>query len=530
MTIDEIRQKYPQYDHMTDDELAGKLYERHYKDKMEYGDFVKSVGMEPEVPVQEEAVDNRTVPEWGRKNPELYGIAGAARETLGPLVEGAGLIMGGYAGGASGGPPGAVLGAGLAYGGAKELTKAADIALGNRPDDASMVDTAAETGGNVLTGMNLEMGGQSALPVIKGAWNSVIKPTITTGLDITTGAGPETFKRIANASYTAAKDKTLSAVDALNTVLKNMRGQEPMEIVVADAKQALQNLHQARSNEYMAGMNQVKEASKKLDFSLIDDAYKSLTDSMKIKGTWKVGSETQKKIAEINRTINEWRKNPELHTTIGFDALKQRINDLMPNKLDAGQSGRAVTSMYNAIKREIIDKSPEYAAVMRQFENSIKQTKAIERELSLGDKASELTALRKLQSIARNNVNTGYGSRVKMGEFLDEAGGSDILNKVAGQAAESLAPRGLSRLVSGGASIAGITNPAYLAALPFTSPRLMGEASVLAGKGAGALSREITPEMMKTLSQLGILNSFSTDNLPKKRALAGDSLGSLQMM
>ena len=75
------------------------------------------------------------VPEWGRKNPTLYGIAGAAREVLGPIIEAGGALLGGAGGavaGAPAGPVGAaaggVAGAGGGYAAGKEITRLADIA------------------------------------------------------------------------------------------------------------------------------------------------------------------------------------------------------------------------------------------------------------------------------------------------------------------------------------------------------------------------------------------------------------------
>ena len=61
------------------------------------------------------------VPAWARQYPQLYGVAGAARETLGPLLEKGGMVAGGVLGGTAGpfgaGPvgtaAGGVAGAGL---------------------------------------------------------------------------------------------------------------------------------------------------------------------------------------------------------------------------------------------------------------------------------------------------------------------------------------------------------------------------------------------------------------------------------
>lgn len=107
------------------------------------------------------------VPAWGRENPTLYGIAGAARETLGPLVEAAGAGVGG-AMGARSGPAGALAGSGLGYAGAKELTGKADVALGNAPrvPVTNQLLTALENAG---MGAAFEAGGQVLLPIVGNA-------------------------------------------------------------------------------------------------------------------------------------------------------------------------------------------------------------------------------------------------------------------------------------------------------------------------------------------------------------------------
>src|SRR5512135_2316326 len=76
------------------------------------------------------------LPEWARKHPNLYGIAGAARETLGPIGE-ALAMAGGAAIGATATSPsgpgaiaGGVAGAGLMYAGARQALSDIDVALG----------------------------------------------------------------------------------------------------------------------------------------------------------------------------------------------------------------------------------------------------------------------------------------------------------------------------------------------------------------------------------------------------------------
>ena len=122
--------------------------------------------------VQQGAPVRGDVPEWGMKNPRLYGVLGAAREVLGPMVEAGGAIGGGIVGGLTGAPAGpvgvaggAAGGAGLGYGTARELTNWADVALGNKPMPTG-TERAEQAGKNVLEGMTYETGGRVVGDVI----------------------------------------------------------------------------------------------------------------------------------------------------------------------------------------------------------------------------------------------------------------------------------------------------------------------------------------------------------------------------
>jgi hypothetical protein len=135
---------------------------------------------------------------------------------------------------------------------------------------------------------------------------------------------------------------------------------------------------------------------------------------------------------------------------------------------------------------------------MKGYEEASKQIKEIEKTLSLNPKASIDTALRKLQSVLRNNVNANYGQRAKLAQFLVDAGAPNLMNKLAGQSLSSWSPRGLGKLgaqmmvemaaMGAGAAAAGPHGLLAGAALmPFMSPRLMGETAYYAGKGAANL-------------------------------------------
>lgn len=104
------------------------------------------------------------IPQWGRDNPRLYGVAGALRETLGLPVEALASAAGGVLG-TAGGPIGSIGGAGLGYGIGKGITRLADQALGNvAPVSAGEGLTRAV--GDVATGATMEGVGRIAAPAI----------------------------------------------------------------------------------------------------------------------------------------------------------------------------------------------------------------------------------------------------------------------------------------------------------------------------------------------------------------------------
>ena len=198
---------------------------------------------------------------------------------------------------------------------------------------------------------------------------------------------------------------------------------------------------------------------------------------------------------------------------MGFDALKQRIDDLMPSSLEAGQGRSAVSKIRYDVKQIIVKQNPEYAKTMKDYESAIELEREIERALSLGQKASADTAMRKLQSLTRNNVNTNYGNRLQLARALEQYGGANIMDRVAGQAMSSAVPRGIGGIQAGGTAVASMTNPAFLATLPFQSPRLMGEAALatgVAGRKAGQVAnalrqRGINQDTIRRAAELGYI-------------------------
>ena len=296
-------------------------------------------------------------------------------------------------------------------------------------------------------------------------------------IGLLTGTGPENIANAAKAGFTGD-----------TSFWKNLTGESPMNAPLDAARSNLATMKANRSNTYRSGMTDITGDKSILNFNDID---KALDESKK---SISFGKMSKDDVAagihqDLTKEINKWRNlDPaEYHTPEGLDALKQRIGAIT-NRIpyEEANSNRIGTNVYNAVKDTVSNQAPKYAEVMSDYHDASDTIKEIEKALSLGNKASADTALRKLQSLTRNNVNTNYGQRLNLAQQLETEGGQPFINALSGQAMSSPVARGLAGTLEGATGIASFANPQYLAALPFQSPKLMGMALYGGGKAAKA--------------------------------------------
>jgi len=312
------------------------------------------------------------------------------------------------------------------------------------------------------------------------------QPTAATGkvasevLGATTGVGGETVQRAFKAG-----------TEGDQAFWKNLRGQVPMQDVLDSAKQNLQNLRSQKNVDYRSGMVDIRNDSSVLDFKNIDSA---LLEAEKL-ATYK-GQVKNKKgydvYQELKDEVNNWKKlDPaQFHTPEGFDALKQKLGGIVESIPYEEKTAKMIgNQVYNKTKSTINDQAPTYAGVMKDYSEASDLVREIERALSLGEKASADTAMRKLQSLTRNNVNTNYGNRLELAKQLEQ-GGTPLLSSLAGQAMNTVAPRGLAGI--GGLGTLGasyLANPYALMALPFQSPMAVGAGAYGAGRAVNMMRK-----------------------------------------
>jgi len=348
--------------------------------------------------------------------------------------------------------------------------------------------------------------------------SAVTKPAKLAGLlasegaGFTTGAGGAAVREAAASGFTGGEKAT--------AFLDQLRTNAPVENVVNTAKGALSEMRDQRNSMYRSGMVDIQGDKSVLNFSNIE---KSLADADKYayyKNALK-NPEAAKALDEVSQVIDDWKSRPasEYHTPEGFDQLKQAVGGVLEKYKPGTTEYRAVSEIYNSIKKDISAQAPTYAKVMKEYEMATKTLMDLESSLSLSNRANIDTSVRKLQSIMRNNANTNYGRRVEQAQMLEGAGAKTLMPQLAGQALSSWTPRSLQGIGSAiTAAGSAMSNPAYLASLPLTMPRVVGESAYYAGKAAGtpqrlaeALKRtsvggktsELTSQMLETLKRRG---------------------------
>lgn len=314
----------------------------------------------------------------------------------------------------------------------------------------------------------------------------VAEPVASNALGFSTGAGADAVRQAAR-----------SGLEGQRAFVDNMRGNVPMTDVLDQARGALGQMRQERNAAYQGGMANVRNDATVLDMAQIEKALGNTTGIGTFEGkTVNPGAvNTQEKLAAL---LSDWKGSDAAtyHTPAGLDALKQAVGAIREETQPHTQSRVVADRVYRSIGDTIKAQAPTYADTMEGYANASRQIGEVERTFSLGEKASQDTGMRKLQSVMRNNVNTNFGTRQALAEALAERA-PDLKAAIAGQSMNTATPRGLAKIagpaaVGGAATVAA--NPYLLALLAGSSPRLVGEGLYAAGRAAGA-SRELASRL-----------------------------------
>lgn len=324
-------------------------------------------------------------------------------------------------------------------------------------------------------------------------------------LGITTGVGKAPIEE-------AIKAGEQNITKGTNTFIENLRNPARSDAVEI-AKQGLENLRDLKNQQYRGGMVDISKDKSILNFDDVDLARLNAEGIGTYKGKV-INEKAANAMQEVKSAINEWKNaDPaEFHTPEGMDKLKQRIGGILESIPYEERTARsAVQNMYNAVKGTINKQAPTYAKVMSDYAEASDLIHEIESGLSLKTKAGRINAdaaMRKLQSIMRNNVTTNYGQRARLADELINAGATELKPALAGQSMSAILPRGLGgQIETYGGGAAALMNPSLLLGAPLASPRAMGEVLYKYGqlKGLAKAGANKLPLSVDQANKIGTL-------------------------
>lgn len=519
-TIEDIRKQYPQYGDMSDKQLADALYAKHYSD-IPRDQFDSKIGLsannQPDLSAGDVAVQAvKNIPssaiQFGKDIAQPFIHPQDTAAAIGNIAEGVSQKLDSinpyipedqktalnhdkekYAD---------AVGSFLKdrYGGWDNIKKtlATDpvgfvsdlssvLSLGGGvaarvPGIVGKAGAVAKTAGDVINPINIASGGLGAAG----------KAAASIVGDVTAQTGKESLIKAAEAG-----SKGIGSPES-KAFWTNYAKTQPVDQIVDQAKSAVANMQQAASDAYKAGMIPVKNDNTVLSFKDVDKTISNLESVGKFKG-----QELSKSTADVRQSISDaidnWKNlDPaEYHTPEGFDALKKQIGDIKDNTEYGTPSWKVANDVYNSVRDTIAKQAPAYDKAMSGYAEAKDTIDQVTRELSLKKYDNVGTALRKLQSVMRDNANTSYGYRAQLATKLAENGAPTLPYALAGQQVGTLAPRGLAgRLLASGATVGGTAaaashavSPWSLAALPLFSPAAAGAGAYGLGLSKRVLSR-----------------------------------------
>lgn len=367
------------------------------------------------------------------------------------------------------------------------ISSAAGLIKGSSPEAAKLLETPGTLS---QVGSSLRTAAEYTNPIglaAKGAGMVAGLGARVAGesLGASTGMGYGAIKGIFQGS--SAGGEAAAAVRA------GLSGdEEGVNALVDSAQQAYSDMKMNRSNEYQTALQNIQGSAHTLNKTTLQpvvDTFDNLLNKYNIKQTSKGldfsnsalrnESASVDDIQDISNEIKKYTTGVKQITPVNIDDLKQFIDA----RYAVGSRGGSFTTQLNTVLRKILKTNvPDYAKMTEKYQEASDQLQEFRQALSVGGKAGKETILKKLTSTLRNNNEY----RTALLKQLSEGADKHLLEHAAGASAHSWIPEGMTKYVEG---LAAFINPHILLALPFESPRVVGEFVNALGKGNRVLEK-----------------------------------------
>jgi len=360
---------------------------------------------------------------------------------------------------------------------------------------AAQGGTTEEIVGAVKTGA--VVGG--AIPLAVAAAKPILRKTGSFIADMfgqTTGAGGEAVRR------GFAGSEGFKA---------GLRGGVSGEDILIDAKKGLRAIRQARGNQYRKGLAKIAAQTDEISLDSVNEKLPEILKGFGVTTSddgfnFARSSIGSKSDTAILRDVLDDVKNWDDLSPLGVDTLKQRVSDVIDQLEPTSKSGALLSQVNDQIIKTLNKQVPGYTRLTSDYAIVTEQIRDLTKTLSLKDSISKETAVKKLLTVLKENNEF----RAQLVQQLEQSGGKQLLDRIAGIALSTGLPRGLAAKQVGGVALTailggGIINPKILftlATLLSFSPRVVGEASRFSGIAQRGVSAVATPVVRRATPAL----------------------------
>ena len=310
------------------------------------------------------------------------------------------------------------------------------------------------------------------------------------------GTGASTSHVVEQARLGAKEGAYLKRGERGEQLTTQMRGMGDVTEMLQIALRDLEVMKTQKQANYRANEALWKADNTILDFKAIDEALARADKMVSFKGQV-VNQKAADAAITLRKMVDDWKAldAKTFHTPEGMDKLKQQMWSVVEGIEATNATAQSIgKNIYHATKNTIANQAPGYAKAMKEYTEATELISQLEKTLSLGSKAQIDTAVRKLTSLMRDNVNTNYGQRMKLARQLEEVGGENFMAGLAGNQMQSLMPRSIQGAVmpaiaSGAAFTGGASLPAAASMMATASPRIVGETANAIGYTMGKLDK-----------------------------------------
>jgi hypothetical protein len=218
---------------------------------------------------------------------------------------------------------------------------------------------------------------------------------------------------------------------------------EKQRKIVERVQGAMDKIRKTAHTQYQQKMGAMVSETVK-----VDDLQKALDDVKKqfeqetVGGKMVTGSDTGNLFRQLQDEVDRFKKagsrvDPLLNNVINVDLLKQ---ELFRMRGADPKANKILANFSTSVKDLMATQAPEYTKIMGDYGDVMGELDLYMGELANG-KALDTQQFKKIMSVTRDNVNTGFGARVELLNTLDPAIHSDL----SAMASAFATPTGLTK-------------------------------------------------------------------------------------